>query len=130
MDRAMLRVDIADCNRTKDTKTTRIRQHESRGKIMAISNLNLRVLVASGVIVAGLGTVDLARAQDASVMSCEELWHERNQIYADNGYCFKTERAQSEFGRGCFPPYGRLGSDESRRVRQLQSWERRQGCPM
>ena len=37
-------------------------------------------------------------------MSCNGLWRERNRVYAANGYCFKTARAISAFGRGCVPP--------------------------
>lgn len=69
-----------------------------------------------------------AQAQDPADMSCQELWHARNKIYARNGYCFNTERAQSVFGRGCFPPYGRLSGWEKSRVNQIQMWERRKGC--
>ena len=69
-----------------------------------------------------------ALAQDAASMSCGELWQARNEIYARNGYCFKTARARAEFGPGCFPPYGQLSGWETRRVDELQYWERRNGC--
>ena len=69
-----------------------------------------------------------ALAQDAAGMSCGELWYARNEIYARNGYCFKTARARAQFGPGCFPPYGQLGGWEKRRVDELQYWERRNGC--
>ncbi len=68
------------------------------------------------------------RAQDAAEMSCAALWHERNAIYARNGYCFNTDRARAVFGAGCFPPYGKLRGWEKGRVEQLQMWERRKGC--
>ena len=61
-------------------------------------------------------------------MSCAALWHERNAIYARNGYCFNTDRARAVFGAGCFPPYGKLRGWEKGRVEQLQMWERRKGC--
>ncbi|UYW28922.1 YARHG domain-containing protein [Methylorubrum extorquens] len=33
---------------------------------------------------------------------CDELWGERNAIYKDAGYCFRTERAIRAFGNsGC-----------------------------
>lgn len=70
----------------------------------------------------------LAKAQDAADMSCGELWHERNAIYARNGYCFNSDRARSVFGEGCFPPYGKLHGWEKGRVDRLQMWERRKGC--
>ena len=61
--------------------------------------------------------------------SCGQLWYERNEIYARNGYCFKTARARAAFGPGCFPPYGRLSGWEKRRVADIQAEERYMGCP-
>ena len=67
-------------------------------------------------------------AQALRYMSCNELWYERNAIYADNGYCFKTRRARRAFGRACFPPYGRLSPRERRRVNRIKEWEYDKGC--
>lgn len=34
--------------------------------------------------------------------SCDILWQIRNQIYHENGYCFRTARGMREFGNsGC-----------------------------
>lgn len=33
-------------------------------------------------------------------LNCDSLWQVRNGIYAQNGYCFKTQRAISTFGNG------------------------------
>lgn len=85
-------------------------------------------LVALGAVVAGGLMVTPAPAQ-AQGRSCYALWHERNEIYARNGYCFRTARARSVFGPGCFPPYGRLSGWEARRVRDLQEEEDMRGCP-
>jgi hypothetical protein len=65
---------------------------------------------------------------DYSQMSCDGLWYARNTIYAAKGYCFKTERARSAFGPGCFPPYGQLTAAEQNRVAAIQQWERTKGC--
>ena len=43
----------------------------------------------------------LANATDYSSMSCYDLWYARNAIFADEGYCFKTQRAINVFGRRC-----------------------------
>ncbi len=67
-------------------------------------------------------------AQDASEMGCDGLWYARNQIYARNGYCFQTERAISVFGRGCFPPFGKVYGGEQRRLNDIMYWERVKGC--
>ena len=88
------------------------------------------VLVAASVSAGTLCATSPAMAQDPSLMSCNELWYARNEVYARNGFCFKTARAQSVFGPGCFPPYGKLTGADSRWVAQLQSWERRRGCPV
>ena len=69
-----------------------------------------------------------ALAQDYSAMSCDQLWHGRNSIYASAGYCFKTARGIAVFGRGCFPPYGQLSGGEQARVSAIQTWEGRRGC--
>ena len=61
-------------------------------------------------------------------MGCSALWVERNAIFTRNGHCFKSARGQAQFGVGCFPPYGKLGSAEQRQVDQIIGWERRKGC--
>ena len=63
---------------------------------------------------------------------CEELWVQRNQIFKDNGYCFKTSRAINYFGNaGCdyddefsIP----LSRSEQRQVDRIKRQERRYGC--
>lgn len=77
--------------------------------------------------VAGIGSSE-AQAQNYRFMSCSQLWYARNEIYAANGYCFKTARARAVFGPGCFPPYGKLSGGEQRRVNTIQYWEARKGC--
>lgn len=69
-----------------------------------------------------------ALAQSYRYMDCDELWYERNAIYADAGYCFETERAIDEFGEACFPPYGKLTRTQQRKVDEIVRWERRKGC--
>lgn len=64
---------------------------------------------------------------------CDELWSERNAIYKDAGYCFKTARGIAAFGNaGCryddladVPLTARNRSD----IADLQRQERRNGCP-
>jgi hypothetical protein len=70
----------------------------------------------------------LEAGHDYRDMSCRELWHERNAIYAAKGYCFESERALRTFGRACFPPYGRLSPREQEEVRYIKSLEARRGC--
>ncbi len=61
-------------------------------------------------------------------MSCNQLWYERNSIFARNGHCFKSARGRAAFGAGCFAPYGRLGRAEQNIVDEIRRWERRLGC--
>jgi hypothetical protein len=65
---------------------------------------------------------------DVSDYSCYQLWYERNSIYAEKGYCFKTAKARAVFGRGCFPPYGHLSTSEREHVAGIEEWEHRKGC--
>jgi YARHG domain len=72
--------------------------------------------------------ITFGAATTATAQSCNALWHERNAIYARNGYCFETARARAVFGPGCFPPYGELSGWDKERVNELQTLERRNGC--
>lgn len=65
----------------------------------------------------------------AAAQSCYDLWYERNQIYAQNGYCFQTALGRRVFGnRGCYTSNPRLSRWEQQRVAQIQRLERRYGC--
>jgi len=88
----------------------------------------LVALALSSVPATIVATSGPATAQDYRDMSCRELWYARNQIYADKGYCFQTDRARRAFGRGCFPPYGRLSGWEAEEVERIKRWEGRRGC--
>lgn len=63
---------------------------------------------------------------------CDELWGERNAIYKDAGYCFRTERAIHAFGNsGCkydeladVPLSARQRAD----IADIQRQERENGC--
>ena len=61
-------------------------------------------------------------------MSCAQLWHQRNSIFASAGYCFKTQRARSVFGAGCFPPFGKLHIGQRSTVQNIRRAERAKGC--
>ena len=54
------------------------------------------------IFAAVLGAAAVMTSQTAFAQSCQDLWVERNSIYKDRGYCFKTSRAISYFGNaGC-----------------------------
>jgi hypothetical protein len=70
----------------------------------------------------------VAGDDDLASMSCSELWYARNALFAQAGYCFKTDRAIAVFGKRCHPPYGELSGYEKRRVDEIKEWEARKGC--
>jgi YARHG domain len=44
----------------------------------------------------------LAGATPVLAQSCDEFWYQRNMIFKEAGYCFKTARAIRNFGNaGC-----------------------------
>lgn len=98
--------------------------------------MTFRAMIPGLLLVAGLAMAMLsalampAQAQrtDYWNMSCNQLWYERNLIYANRGYCFQTQRAIRTFGPRCYPPYGQLTAGEHRRVAEIIRWERRRGC--
>jgi YARHG domain len=63
---------------------------------------------------------------------CNQLWVERNSIYKERGYCFKTERAKDHFSNegcthhdeGAVP----LSDHERTRIAEIQRLERDFGC--
>lgn len=95
-------------------------------KLTSFTAAALFVLSMSGAFIV-VGTQS-AQAQPLQGLSCTDLWFERNQIYAQNGHCFKTRRGKAAFGPGCFPPYGRLSTREQRQVARIKRQERRMGC--
>ena len=64
--------------------------------------------------------------------SCSVLWEVRNNIYKENGYCFRTARAISVFGNaGCeyddvmqVP----LNGIERQNIATIQRVEKSKGC--
>lgn len=78
--------------------------------------------------VAATAFVSGAGAQALSELSCKALWYQRNAVYAEQGYCFKTKDAIATFGARCYAPYGKLTPDQQRFVNEVQAWEARKGC--
>lgn len=62
-------------------------------------------------------------------LNCNQLWHERNKIFAEHGYCFKTARAKRAFPDNCFPPYGKnLPAWAKNDVRWIKEVEKSKRC--
>lgn len=69
---------------------------------------------------------------NAAYASCASLWQERNQVYKDAGYCFKTARAIQAFGNaGCSYDNQNdvpLSANQRAFVKDIVEQERRMGC--
>jgi hypothetical protein len=91
---------------------------------MKVRTIALNAVLAAATLITTPMPVQAQRRD-----TCDELWQRRNSIYASHGYCFQSRRAIAVFGRGCFPPYGRMAPDAAREVARLQSEERRRRCP-
>lgn len=91
--------------------------------------MSLRLLT---VLVVGATSILPASAQNYERLSCHELWYARNEIYKDQGYCFKTARAIREFGNaGCqYDSESRvpLTRAERQRVERISRIESELGC--
>ena len=95
-----------------------------------MSKLTRTLAAAATLMLTGIGLSSLpARAGEYYAMNCDDLWYARNAIYADAGYCFKTDQAISVFGEGCFGRKGRLTRAETREVGAIRAAERAQYCP-
>lgn len=65
---------------------------------------------------------------------CDELWGERNAIYFDAGYCFKTARAIAAFGNNADCKYDNiadvpLSARNRADIADIQRKERENNCP-
>jgi len=66
--------------------------------------------------------------QDAA-LSCDALWHRRNQIFHENCYCFGGPRGIATFGNGgCYTKEPDLNAAEADEVARIKQMERDQGC--
>ncbi|WP_375463261.1 YARHG domain-containing protein [uncultured Methylobacterium sp.] len=80
-----------------------------------------------------LGAVILMHIAPASAQDCAEAWYQRNAIYKQGGYCFRTPRAISAFGNaGCTYDAVEdvpLSARQRAAVAEIQAFERANGCP-
>jgi YARHG domain len=95
---------------------------------MPAASFRLLSALLAGLAATPLGLSTAQAQAPYSEYSCPELWYARNSIYQMKGYCFKTERAITEFGRNCFTPFGKLTKSEAKQVAEIKRWEDRRGC--
>jgi len=94
--------------------------------------MNRPALFSTSLLAGLVAVTSFAFAQNPYRMSCSELWHQRNSIFKDAGYCFKTPRAIRAFGNaGCSydSEYDLPLSQRDREfVNLLKRVERQKGC--
>jgi hypothetical protein len=84
---------------------------------------NLYPAAAMGIL------ISMPALSQASAASCYDLWYARNQIYSENGYCFKTQLGRDTFGNaGCFTNNPKLSKYEARDVKEIKREEKKRGC--
>jgi hypothetical protein len=92
----------------------------------------IRVMLLS-LVVASAAAAPAAAGDGPEFWDCGDLWRNRNLIYKDAGYCFRTARAVRGFGNvGCrhddindVP----LSANQRREVNEIQRYERLRRCP-
>ncbi len=85
----------------------------------------MRISAISAITALGI----IISVQPAMAASCYDLWYERNSIYNDNGYCFKTQLGQDEFDNSdCTTDNVRLSRSEQRQVDRIKNEEYNRGC--
>jgi hypothetical protein len=108
------------------------------GNVYAVGMATDRRFVMRAVFIpAFLATLVLSTgmavsAAHAQSRICHRLWVERNQIYKDYGYCFKSEQAIRYFGnRGCRYDYEEdipMSPRDRALVERIQARERDHDC--
>jgi YARHG domain len=94
--------------------------------------MRLRSAALAGLLIAG-AAAPAGAGDGPEFWGCAELWRNRNQIYKEQGYCFRTPRAIRAFGNaGC--RYDEiadvpLSANQRREVSEIQRYERIRGCP-
>ena len=80
--------------------------------------------------IATVATVSIiAMSSTAMAASCYDLWYARNQIYADNGFCFSTSLAIRTFGNdGCYTKHPHFSKREQRKIDAIAAEEADRGC--
>jgi hypothetical protein len=85
----------------------------------------MRISTLSVIAVIGMAS----SAQPVFAGVCDDLWYERNAIYNDNGFCFKTRAGREAFDNSdCYTDAPDFTRSEQRRIDQLQRQEQDYGC--
>jgi hypothetical protein len=75
---------------------------------------------------------DMMSTGDLEELSCQNLWHVRNRIYDENGYCFTTARGRDAFDNSDCWVHGqskvKLSAIERHNVNAIVKAEAANGC--
>lgn len=70
--------------------------------------------------------------EDLRRLSCQNLWHVRNSIYNDHGYCFRTRAGQDAFDNSdCYENDAsqlRFNRHEQANINRIVAIEKEKGC--
>jgi hypothetical protein len=82
--------------------------------------------------VIGCTDSDWFDGDDLEQLACENLWHVRNRIYDENGYCFATDRGREAFDNSdCWvkdQEAVELSQIETHNVDEIVEAEEENGC--
>ncbi len=101
-------------------------------RLPRLSAMAAMVLVAPLFITAPSSPV--SAQSDWADLDCNDLWHERNGLYAHYGHCFTTARGiaafhnKPDYPNVCKPPHGKLPADAAADVAAIQKEERKKKC--
>jgi len=75
---------------------------------------------------------DMMSVDDLENLSCQNLWHVRNRIYDENGYCFTTARGRHAFDNSDCSVHSqskvKLSAVERHNVNAILAAEAANGC--
>ena len=96
--------------------------------LTTLASLAMLASTAQADVFPGSSNRYLGRGEIAG-LGCRSLWVARNEIYARNGYCFRTRRAINYFGNtGCWTRNPRLNRFERANVARIKAREQALGC--
>lgn len=104
------------------------------GGLCATAAISLPSSPAQAACYEDIGCTDSATFSRAGLegLSCQILWEVRNQIYHENGYCFRSARGKAAFGNdSCSVDDAgsvKLNTYERSNVSLIRKVERASGC--
>jgi YARHG domain len=95
---------------------------------VGVFNLGQSIMKKIAIFICAASALSFPTAP-ARADSCYDLWYRRNEIFAANGYCFKSQLGIDTFGNAdCYTSNPKLTRAERREVNAIKAQERRQGC--